>query len=158
MPEMRYIPVEGIVERIEPMTNECCQQMVSLRTNDGINRFVVSPDTFVINNVRLREGIQVTAFYDATLPVPLIYPPQYRAQVIGRRHGNETIAFDYFDADLVGSENSLKLNIARTTEVLTANGQAYTCPLGEQYLIVFYTVTTRSIPPQTTPRKVIVLC
>ncbi len=25
-------------------------------------------------------------------------------------------------------------------------------------LLVYYTVTTRSIPPQTTPRKIIVLC
>ena len=44
------------------------------------------------------------------------------------------------------------------TNVVTGNGQRFNCTIGGRNLIVFYSVTTRSIPPQTTPRKIIVMC
>ena len=56
------------------------------------------------------------------------------------------------------SDGSLQLNIAGGTVIKTLNGQNITCNLGGHMLLVYYTVTTRSIPPQTTPRKIIVLC
>lgn len=55
-------------------------------------------------------------------------------------------------------DQSLKLNIAPSTEIMTSNGQRFTCSLGGQLLVVYYSATTRSIPPQTTPRRIIVMC
>ena len=52
----------------------------------------------------------------------------------------------------------LQLNIANQTNITTTNGQPFHCPLGNRVLIVFYTNTTRSTPPQTTPNRVIVFC
>ena len=60
--------------------------------------------------------------------------------------------------NLTAADNSLRLNIARNTEILTLNGQRFSCPPGGNFLLVYYSVTTRSIPPQTTPRRIIVLC
>ena len=58
---------------------KCCSSLVTLQTSEGTVTVVVSSDTYVISEVRLRRGMTVAAFYDAQVPVPLIYPPQYRA-------------------------------------------------------------------------------
>lgn len=138
--------------------NDCCSQMMTLRTGNGIINFVVMSDTWVIDSRQLRPGLRVAAFYDASLPVPLIFPPQYRAQIITILGRNEQIMLNEFDRNLTARDNSLQLNIAGSTEIETLNGQRVNCSLGNQTLLVYYTVTTRSIPPQTTPRRIVVLC
>lgn len=158
MANSSFIPVAGRIIRVNPMLDQCCNLMVSLETNNGITNLIVSPNTYVIDNTELRSNLMVTGFYDSSLPVPLIFPPQYQAFVIGRRRGQETIAYHYFDQDLVASDNSLKLNISQNTEIRTFNGQRFGCDLANRWLIVYYTASTRSIPAQTTPSRVIVTC
>ena len=152
-----FLPVYGIIQGIE-RGGQCCEQRVSIQTQNGIVNLMVSPETYVIDNVRLRIGMSVVGFYDANAPVPLIFPPQFRAVVIGRQPSRENITFDYFNRNLVSSNNSLKLNPSLSNQILTFNGQSFQCRLGNQNLIVYYTNTTRSIPPQTTPSRIIVLC
>ena len=151
------VPVIGIIVNIT-RGNDCCSQMVSLRTENGIVNFFLSMDTIVIDSRQLRQGMRVAAFYDNTLPVPLIFPPQYQAQLITQLGRNEQVMLNYFDSDLTAADNTLQLNIAGGTLIRTLNGQNITCNLGDHTLLVYYTITTRSIPPQTTPRKIIVLC
>ena len=151
-------PVYGVIQNITPMQDQCCSSLVSLFTSDGIVRFIVGPDTFVIDNVRLFPGMPVTAFYDPDSPVTLIFPPQYQALIIGRRQQNESAAAGYFDENLTAADQSLQLNIGTNPTISTANGQPYRCSPAGQYLAVFYSATTRSIPPQTTPRRIIVFC
>lgn len=158
MADLNYIPVTGIVLNVTPLSGQCCNLMVAIKTSNSLTNLIVSPDTYVIDNVRLRPGMQVIGFYDANAPVPLIFPPQYRAIVIGRTRPRESIAFNYFDDTLTAGDNSLKLNVENSTQILSSNGQNYTCSVANQFLIVYYTVATKSIPPQTTPRKIIVMC
>lgn len=158
MPSTNLVPVNGVIQSISAFDNNCCMLEVTLRNSDGITNFIVSPDTYVINEVRLRIGMNVTAFYDANLPIPLIYPPRYQAIFIGRRNPRESIYAGEFDDNLESLDGTLKLNIGRSTEIVTSNGQPYNCSLAAQTLIVYYGVTTRSIPAQTTPRKIIVIC
>ena len=152
------IPVSGIIQNISQMRNDCCTQMVSIRTGSNITNFIISPATYVIQEIRLRIGMSVTAFYDASLPIPLIFPPQYQAVIIGRKGPNETIYAGFFDNTLLAEDNSLQLNLSRSTEILTSNGQLFNCSPGGQLLIVYYTSSTRSIPAQTTPQRIIVMC
>lgn len=152
------VPVNGVIQSITTLDNNCCMQQVTIRNSDGIQNFIISPDTYVISEIRLRVGMNVTAFYDADLPIPLIYPPQYQAIIIGRRNPQENLYAGEFDNDLVSFDGTLKLNVGRSTDIVTSNGQPFPCPLGGQTLIVYYTITTRSIPAQTTPRKIIVIC
>lgn len=152
------IPVTGMIQNVSPFSENCCEQQVTIRNNDGISNFIISSDTYVIGEVRLRPGMTVTAFYDASLPIPLIFPPRYQAVIIGRKNPSENIFAGYFDDTLTAEDNALTLNIGRSTEVVTSNGQLFRCRPEEQMLIVYYSETTRSIPPQTTPRKIIVLC
>ena len=132
--------------------------MVSLRTENGIVNFAVDMDTVIIDSRQLRQGMRVAAFYDGNLPVPLIFPPQYRAQIVTVLGRNEQVMLNYFDENLTATDGSLQLNVGPGTVIKTINGQNITCNLGEHILLVYYTVTTRSIPPQTTPRRIIVLC
>lgn len=157
-PSTNYIGIVGIIERITPMRNECCNQTITLRAMNGIVNFILSPGTYVTDNTPLRTGMRVTAFYDSSLPVPLIYPPQYQAAFIGRTEPSETITIAFFDRNLLSQENQLRLNIGPNTRVTTANGQRYTCSVGNNLLMVYYSASTRSIPAQTTPERIIVFC
>ena len=152
-----YKPEIGTVVNIT-RGNDCCSQMMTLRTVNGIANFMVMSDTWVIDSRQLRPGLRVAAFYDASLPVPLIFPPQYRAQIVTILGRDEQIMLNEFDRNLTARDNSLQLNIAASTEIETLNGQRVNCSLGNQVLLVYYTATTRSIPPQTTPRRIVVLC
>lgn len=151
-------PINGIVQNVSSFGNNCCELQVSIRNTDGIHNFIVGPDTYVAGQSRLRPGMPVTAFYDTSLPIPLIFPPRYQAVIISRRNPRENIFAGYFDSNLTAEDDVLKLNIGRNTEIVTSNGQQFNCQPGEQMLLVYYSETTRSIPPQTTPRKVIVMC
>lgn len=157
---MAYTNFEPIIGTILNMTrgNDCCSQTMSLRTEKGIVNFIIGPETYVIDNRPLRAGLRVAAYYDASLPVPLIFPPQYRAQIVAVLTRDEQIMLNEFDRNLTARDGSLQLNLARNTNIETLNGQRVTCNPGIQTLLVFYSATTRSIPPQTTPRRIVVLC
>ncbi len=103
-------------------------------------------------------GDRITGFYDANAPVPLIYPPQYRAIVMAKDNPYQNVKVDYFNSQLVSSDGMLKLNISPNTLILLENGQAFTGNLSNRNLIVVYGATTRSTPAQTTPYKIIVMC
>lgn len=152
-----YVPVIGIILNIS-RGNDCCSQMISLQAGNGIVNFMVDSQTQVIDSRQLRPGMGVAAFYDDSLPVPLIFPPQYRAQLVTALGRNEQVMLKFFNRNLVASDQSLQLNVAPNTVVNTVNGQNVTCNLGNQTLLVYYTATTRSIPPQTSPGKIVVLC
>ena len=151
------VPVTGVIVNIM-RGGDCCSQMLSLRTENGVVNFIIGMNTVIIDSRQLRQGMRVAAFYDGNLPVPLIFPPQYRAQIVTVLGRNEQVMLNYFDENLTATDGSLQLNVGPGTVIKTINGQNITCNLGEHILLVYYTVTTRSIPPQTTPRKIIVLC
>ena len=151
-------PISGTIIRVSPFARDCCSHLVSLQTSNGIVNFVISPDTYIVECARLRPGMRVTAFYDTNAPVPLIFPPQYRAEVIVSTLSDDNIALQFFDRNLLAADGSLQLNLNNRTNIVTRNGQRYECNPGGNTLLVFYRATTRSIPPQTTPRKIIVFC
>ncbi len=151
------VPVTGVIVNIM-RGGDCCSQMLSLRTENGVVNFIIGMNTVIIDSRQLRQGMRIAAFYDSTFPAPLIFPPQYQAQIITVIGRDERVMLDYFDEDLTAADGSLELNISAGTVIKTINGQNITCNLGDHMLLVFYTTTTRSIPPQTTPRKIIVLC
>ncbi|WP_060207566.1 hypothetical protein [Sporosarcina koreensis] len=131
--------------------------MVADREGSVVN-FIIEPGTYFVDHVLVRVGDIVTGFYDADAPAPFIYPPQFRAIVMAKEKSGQFVKVDFFDHQLVSSDGSLKLNINRSTPILLENGQSFTGRPSNRELIVVYSNTTRSIPAQTTPHKVIVLC
>ncbi|GAA0725054.1 hypothetical protein GCM10008905_19780 [Clostridium malenominatum] len=136
-----------------------CYKLISVQNEYGdLVNFVVSPSTYFVDHVTLSVGDRVTGFYDGNAPVPLIFPPQYRALVMARDTSYQNVKVDYFNSQLVSSDNTLKLNIGPYTQILLENNQLFTNNPTNRNLIVVYGPTTRSIPAQTTPYKIIVMC
>ncbi len=136
-----------------------CYTLIAISSVEGqIVNFVAGPDTYFVDHKMIRIGDRITGFYDADQPTPLIYPPQYRAVVIAVTSPSNFVKVDYFNEKLVSSDGQLKLNISPATAVLLENGQQFTGNLTNRYLIVSYRASTKSIPAQTTPTQIVVMC
>ena len=136
----------------------CYQLMTVEDGNGGIVNFVISPTTYFVNEEIVTRGNMVTGYYDGDAPVPLIYPPQYQALVVVKENNAQNVKVDFFNSQLLSSDGQLKLNLSPYTQVLLRNGQPFTKNPANRNLIVLYGPTTRSIPAQTTPFKIIVWC
>lgn len=150
--------VTGTVTDISDYNSDCCSLFITLSVEGQIVNFIMNQDTFVVDTMRLMPGMRIAAFYDAMQPVPLIYPPQYRAELITVLRPELDVSLGYFDDSLTASDASLKLNLYPSTMISTLNGQAFLCSPANHYLLAYYSATTRSIPPQTAPVRIIVLC
>lgn len=138
---------------------EGCYKLMSVENGLGtIVNFVVSPTTYFVDHVVVAVGDKVTGYYDRNAPVPLIYPPQYRALIMVKDSSYQNVKVDYFDNQLKSSDGRLQLNISPYTQIVLTNGQPYSGNLTNRNLIVIYGATTKSIPAQTTPYRIIVWC
>ncbi|MDF2881596.1 MAG: hypothetical protein K0R54_2153 [Clostridiaceae bacterium] len=136
-----------------------CYKLMTVQNQSGdIVNFVVEPATYFVNHLMVSIGDMITGFYDANAPAILIFPPQYKAIVMVRDSVYENVKVDYFNDELVSSDNTLKLNIAPCTKLLLENDQAFINNPGNRNLIVVYGPSTKSIPAQTVPYKIIVMC
>ncbi|MGN0108080.1 MAG: copper amine oxidase N-terminal domain-containing protein [Hominilimicola sp.] len=111
----------------------------------------------------IEKGADITVFTGAYTPAPLIMPPQYQANVI-IINDEEQVSFVDVDTYLAGSEylvnaaNTLAVNIDKETKIVDKDEKSFTGEtLENNDLIVFYGASTRSIPAQTIPSKVVVL-
>lgn len=162
---IKFQSFHGIVTKIEDFwvsqnaEDTGCYKIITVEAGQGnVVNFVVSPNTYFVDHVIVSEGDRVTGFYDANAPVPLIFPPQYRAIVMAMDSPYQNVTVDYFNSQLISSDNKLKLNLAPCTRILLQNGQIFTHNPSNRNLIVIYGASTKSIPAQTTPYKIIVLC
>lgn len=165
---IKFASFDGIITAAEKFhtavreRNFGCYIILTIEKNtDGTKNtvtFIVEPTTYFVDFVTVGVGDSITGFYDASAPVPLIYPPRYRALVISENLPGRSVKADYFNGDLVSRDGMLKLNISPDTKVLLRNNQTFTGNPAGRNLVVVYGFTTRSIPAQTTPEQVIVLC
>jgi hypothetical protein len=136
-----------------------CYKLMSVEDISGtLVNFMVTPATYFVEHVRVAVGDRVTGFYDANAPIPFIYPPQYKTIVMASDNPSQSVKVDYFNSQLVSSDNKLRLNIGPGTQILLENGQSFNRNPRNRNLIVLYGITTMSIPAQTTPYKIIVMC
>lgn len=161
MPE--FLSSRGVVTEVAPVTYMSspggCYRMITLDTEEqGTVNFILSPDTYLSERIPVEVGMELVGFYDASLPVPLIYPPQFQATVLAFPRQNQQVYLGRFNNNLLARDRSLQLRVSPNTQIFTDNGQIFQGNLRNQLLLVFYSVTTRSIPPQTTPERIIVMC
>lgn len=165
-PQIQIDPVHifnnthGTVEKVDAGENIT---YFTVKDGDQTNILEITKDTLVFDNtgkkVELKEGDKVVAYTFANKPQKLIYPPQFDPDVVIVE--TEEVGFvevDYFFENLTNTYDVLKLNIGENTELLNEKGEKVAAKdLAEKHLVVFYAASTRSIPAQTTPSKVIVL-
>lgn len=155
----------GFIKRINDLmqgqdeSTSGCYKVMEVENEEGsIVNFIVAPTTYFVNGEVVAIGDRVTGYYDGNAPVPLIYPPQFRALIMVKEDQDENVKVDYFDEELISSDGMLKLKISRDTELLLPNNQPFNRNPADRNLIVIYGPSTKSIPAQTTPSTIIVLC
>ncbi len=160
----RYMSIQGRIVSIEPTgfgnrRADGCMMFVGVEAMDGsMVNFMVTPATYVVDFTTLSEGMTATFFYRADVPVPLIYPPQYNAVVIAPQMQGTFVFVGRFNNSLVSDDQGLQLNMNNDVPMVTTNNQTFMGNIANHDLVVIYSITTRSIPAQTTPIKVVVLC
>jgi len=133
--------------------------------NGDVTVFFVTDATAYPFESEIEVGDTVTGFYRSAGFAPLIFPPQFNADVLVAgmpedrlvkvdRFSDEKEGFEDF---LVSEDGMLALRIGEETQVVTVAGEAFEDELAGLSLVVVYAVATRSIPAQTTPITVIVL-
>ena len=160
-----YAPLVGIITNIETIQTNAgqtnpCTLLLTLEGEEpsGIFQIQLTPNTYVMNLYPFQVGDRATFFYDPNAPMVLIYPPRYTAVAGAYTPHGTSAMMDVFLENLHSSDHSLMLNLSRKTPITTANGQPYNGNPAGHLLLVYYSMTTRSIPPQTSPDQVIVFC
>lgn len=160
---IQFRAFQGKVTQIDDMKSnkygEGCVKMISLQNQQDVQvNFILSPNTYVLNQDMINVGDMVSGYYDGDAPAIMIYPPQYPALVMVKDQPEQMVKVSYFNHELLSQDHELKLNITANTPLFTGNGQAFTGNPGNRNLIVIYGPTTKSIPAQTSPYYVVVLC
>ena len=164
MGRKRYGSVSGTIVDMIPgrpggrRPDGCLLFVMVEDVNGNIVNFLVTPATYVVDFVTLSVGMNCTFWYLADAPMPLIYPPQYNAAVAAEEQKSRMVSVGYFDSSLVNEDRTLQLNMDQSVEVRTINNQYFQGSPANHNLVVSYSTSTRSIPAQTTPMKVVVLC
>ncbi len=106
----------------------------------------------------LDVGREVTAYYPEDRPMALSFPAIMTPDVLVL-HSCEDVGFVHvatFDDTLTSSDGLLKITLGSGMTLVDRQGQPVTS-LSNQTLVVFYSTSTRSIPAQAKPEKIIVL-
>ena len=164
----RYTPTSGTITQIDWLDTDPrqigCGLLYTFASYDqGTIQMALDDSTFVLDDQPLMVGDQVTFFYPLDSPVPLIYPPRYRAAAAVHTPCGTYATLDVFtqspmSGQLTNEDDSLRLNLSNRTWMTLPNGQPFGGALSGKLLLVLYGATTRSIPAQTTPDRIVVFC
>ena len=151
--------VDMVPTRIGNRRANGCMIFVTLEDmNENTVNFVMTPTTFVVDFETLSVGMNCTFWYAADAPAPLIYPPQYNAVAAAQVKNGQFVDVGFYNMSLVNDSQTLQLNMDGSVDVRTTNNQYFQGSPANLNLAVVYSSSTRSIPAQTTPMKVYVLC
>ena len=136
-------------------------KVFTMDNENGGLRFVVAPTTTIVDREtgsvitadKLTEGMEVAVIYSANAPMGMSMPP-YMGQVtaVVANADKGSISVGHFNDDLLNEKDLLQLNISEGTKsILSADD------VKGKDAVVFYDITTRSIPAQTNPSLVLLL-
>lgn len=161
---MFVLSFDGIVEEINDISmhnmqgNLNCSQRFTIRSNGEIVHIIVNRETYIVQRNVIEIGDEITVYYDGNAPVPLIYPPQYTAVLLAKKVPQYNVKVAYFDDNLVSDDHQLQIRVDDSVVIQYENGQPYRGPIQHHLLAVVYDRSTRSIPAQTTPISITVIC
>lgn len=158
----KYLSMTGVVSQILPGSGdgaeEGCSLTLTLQTYyQGTVLFSFTGDTYVADNETIYPGDQITAFYNGELPVELSYPPSYCAVLLAKSAGRQFYLGE-FDSNLLSADGSLQLSVSPDTKIVLPNGQTFTGIIAGRTVLAEYQASTRSVPAQAVPNRLIVFC
>ncbi|WP_052144732.1 hypothetical protein [Halalkalibacter okhensis] len=161
--EAKFLSFTGVIAKVE---NTESSTTIIVEDDSSEMIFPIDDETVIAStetdqlNSEIIEGQFVTIYYDKDKPIPMIYPPTITPEIIivGEESLMKQSKVSKFDQHLVSEDNELKLHISSDTVIVNSNGEALDeADIIDKTLVVSYTITTRSIPAQTTPHMIIVL-
>ncbi|MDR3051410.1 MAG: hypothetical protein LBU67_06780 [Oscillospiraceae bacterium] len=161
--EPTYVRLEGTVQEVRGLAD-------NLNPNPAIAMdladekrvvLVIKPGTFFLDGVdplQLKAGDSLVAFYDARVPTVRIFPPQYAAvALLPKQEGIGQVKLDVYDENLLSADGQLLLHIGEQTQVVNLDGTPYEGEVKNVLAVAYYSIVAYSMPPQTTPEKLVVL-
>lgn len=149
--------VNVVYSETDPACIDYYDLSVLTNTNSEAH-FILSGYTYFVDCFYYEVGMKIVGFYDTSLPMLLIYPPQYQIRVIALDLPNRLVKADFFNCFLVSYDNQLRLEITNNTYIISEmQGTPYCGNISNKFMIVLYDRSTRSIPAITHPNVVIVL-
>ena len=167
LPIPHYLPITGTIVSVQDLDDSEGRYMASIEDSDGNPAMlVITEETVFPFSDKYDVGDTVTGFYQANLPMIMIWPPQYNIAILVA--GAPTDVFikadrffelDDYDGDYFFSTDGLfGFRVGDETEIILANGDNFeNAELAGRRIVVIYDVSTRSIPELATARKLIVL-
>ncbi|MEK5530079.1 hypothetical protein MKX79_11945 [Viridibacillus sp. FSL R5-0468] len=162
-----FIHFKGILTELHETSSHFA---LTCQKQDDNSTFIlnITKETLIFNSTsyepllvsELKRGFFIHAYVHELQPAMMIFPPQFSPTLV---LVNEK---DLFYGNKVGTYNAetslveadLRLNISQNTKIIDAVGESIaTEKLDGHDIAVFFKMSTRSIPPQTTPQKIILL-
>ena len=163
-----YVEFEGKVLSVNK--NEGKTSILVENVNNKDDQLVahVGEDTLIFEDSKMekanlsdiKKGEKVSLLYSKYTPVAMSLPGQLTPELIVLRNSKDLgfVKVDLFDNNLVSSANELKLNLNEDSKVVDLDGKKVELEdLKGSKLLVFYDITTKSIPAQAPTNKVILL-
>lgn len=165
--EAAFISQSGKVESVT--ANENGSYEVLINNEEGGLRFIVDAGTVILDREsgnyltvdKLTEGMEVAVIFGANSPMGMSMPPflgQVTAVVANTDKGSFVVGS--FDENLLSKKDMLVLNISEDTVIKNTLGTKSILTAEDvkgKDALVFYDITTRSIPAQTNPSLILIL-
>lgn len=161
-----FIIETGVVCNIDGNQNNYTLQVGSIEEGTIFNLqediivFDVADKKFLKPDA-IKKGMKVSVVYPKDAPMMLSLPARCgAAQLVIIHDESENVQMGYFDENLVNEENTLALNVSEKTVIMNNIGERRVFvadDIKNKDAMVVYTVTTRSIPAQTTPSFVLIM-
>lgn len=157
-----FLSVTGVITQIQPAADDgtsygCSLTMTVQTFYQGIVMFMVSGDTYVVDNTQLQVGDQVTFFYDGNAPAPLIYPPQFKAVVAAKSNRYQYYLGEFYNS-FISVDQTIQINESVPLRFILPNGQNFSGAIVGKIVLVEYTTSSKSIPALVNPSRIIVFC
>ncbi|NLK20689.1 MAG: copper amine oxidase N-terminal domain-containing protein [Epulopiscium sp.] len=165
-----YITYKGIIKEVNIGENHFSiwvegteegqiSESIIFYVSDDVVLLDDSSRDFVSKN-NLKEGMSISVYYGKDTIMALSMPPRMNPDVIVVNSNEDfgSVKVSKFDNELLSADRNLKLNVSDETVIVDEKGNTVDSKdIYDKDLIVFYTITTRSIPAQTPPEKIIVM-
>lgn len=156
-----YLSYTGTVKEITEYANRTVYSLE--KDGQPVANITADVSTYIEGGRDIKKGDVIEAFYDTSLPMLMIYPPQVTAVLITVNFpADKSIKVDRFKGGYdspyggyLSSDGMLVINFVHGSEFVWQDGTEYNGDVLECNMAVIYTSSTKSIPAKTNPEKII---
>ncbi|SES30186.1 stalk domain-containing protein [Psychrobacillus sp. OK032] len=163
-----FMKSSGVIKEIDTKDGIVTLTVESEEKEPQITMFKLNDETLLfdsgttkaVENEAFQKGQRIEAYYDKNKPMIMIYPAQIYPElvILHEKEKIGSVKVSKFDDDLLSLDKELKLNIGEETILVNEKGEKIKIEkLNGKELVVFYTITTMSIPAQTPPSKIVAI-